>query len=145
MPVRLRSAVYRPVPVTFSLPSCRTNPGAVWTVATPVPSHSYGRRSAARRRILSVGRPAPQPEMGDRLVPGMWRPEMAAEQGAGPDRDVAVPRSDVEGAGRDAGRRFGSRDRDVRPERPRIRHAIGDAGAGSLRDVGQPPRAPGAP
>src|SRR4051794_13442934 len=88
MPVRLRSAVYRPVPVTFSLPSCRTNPGAVWTVATPVPSHSYGRRSAARRRILSVGRPAPQPEMGDRLVPGMWRPEMAAEQRDGLDRDV---------------------------------------------------------
>src|SRR4051794_13009464 len=131
MPVRLRSAVYRPVPVTFSLPSCRTNPGAVWTVATPVPSHSYGRRSAARRRILSVGRPAPQPEMGDRLVPGMWRPEMAAEQRDGLDRDVAIHRSDVERAGRDAGRRFWSRGPGVRPGRARIPPPIGGARAGS--------------
>ena len=41
MPVKLRSAVYRPVPVTFSLPSCRTNPaGAVSTVATGTPPSS---------------------------------------------------------------------------------------------------------
>src|SRR3954447_25780700 len=130
MPVKLRSAVYRPVPVTFSLPSCRRNPGAVWTVANARPP-------SARRRILSGGRPALHPEVRDRLVPRVRCPGVAPAQGDGLGRNTGIERRKRERVGGEASRPRGARDGDVRAEGPVLAQPVGDAGTDAGREIGQ--------